>query len=621
MSVFSKKLVKQASQRHRSKIALPSRVITTNDFGFSLPIFAREVIPGDKWSIKINSFTRLAPMPVPTYGDFRQVNRCFYVRFSSVWKPWADYFANRPYYDDSGTPHTFNKVPTILNTQLVQMFTGLGQWTKESKTKFAYVVGTDFNSNLAPKCDFEIQDKIDGGNRRFQWNLTPLGRRLYTTLLNLGYKINFTNYFIGSGYQYDKTEFSLLPLLCYIRAYYDYYLPSKYTNTSSLRKYFEIIDWNDLVTQFTSLVQLFDDIAETLFANFDSDYFTSSWLTPYSPSSSGLNSQDSVKSEQGSAYGNATDGLDGTSTDVDITQELVSARIYIPDGEYAVLTQPQIDLLKRAYDYVIRNNLAGNRYFEQIFAKFGIKLPNVMTRRSEFIGQATSSIQTMDVTSLSGTEDNNLGSYAGKGYSVGQGKFEVDANDFGFVLIINNIIPSGGYVQGRNREVMHVERLQFFNPEFDAVGMQAIRKDELFAMTDTVRGSITLNNGSAWLPSQVFGFAPRYSEYNRPIDLLSGTFVLNSQNAEYQAYHSFRYFDISEHVPAENNLAFRQINPEYNGNNFNRIFYVNNDSVDHFICVFNIDAVAYRKKKSYIEQFDNLDGSDTVTTDPDCQLH
>lgn len=280
MSIFSKKLVKQAAKRNRSKIALPSRVITTNDFGFSLPIFAREVIPGDRWKINIKSFTRLAPMPVPTYGDFRQVNRCFYVRFSNVWKPWADYFANRPYYDDSGTPHTFNKVPTILNTQLVQMFTGLGQWTKDSVTKFAYVVGTDYNSTLVDKCDFEIQDKINGTNHRYQWNLTNLGRRLYTTLLNLGYKINFTNYFVGSGYQYDTTEFSLLPLLCYVRAYYDYYLPSKYTNTSSLRKYFEIIDWNDLVTQFTSLVQLFDDIANTLFANFDSDYFTSSWLTP-----------------------------------------------------------------------------------------------------------------------------------------------------------------------------------------------------------------------------------------------------------------------------------------------------------------------------------------------------
>ena len=90
MSVFSKKLVKQAAKRNRSKIALPSRVITTNDFGFSLPIFAREVIPGDKWKINIRSFTRLAPMPVPTYGDFRQVNRCFYVRFSNVWKPWND---------------------------------------------------------------------------------------------------------------------------------------------------------------------------------------------------------------------------------------------------------------------------------------------------------------------------------------------------------------------------------------------------------------------------------------------------------------------------------------------------------------------------------------------------
>ena len=618
MSIFSKKLVKQAAKRNRSKIALPSRVITTNDFGFSLPIFAREVIPGDKWIINIKSFTRLAPMPVPTYGDFRQVNRCFYVRFSNVWKPWNDFYAGRPYVDDQGISHEFANVPQCTNRDLVSVFSGTVR--PDTITDYAYVVGSDFTGHtLVSKCDFEVTLFANGSNHIVQYNFTNKGRRLYTLLLNLGYKLNFSSDFVSQSTKDDLTKFSLLPLFCYVRAYYDYYLPSKYTNTSPLRKYFEIIDWDSWLTT-PNFFKLFDDIANTLYANFDSDYFTSSWLSPYSPSGEPNNVM-FIQNPEGPRMLDLTNS-GGDMTTVTIGKNTPTADLRMSDDNVnPYLTQPQLDLLKAAYDFVIRNNLAGNRYFEQLFAKFGIKLPNVMTRRCEFIGQATSEIQTMDVTSMAGTETDNLGSYAGKGYSVGDGKFNLDANDFGFVIIINNIIPSGGYVQGRNREVMHLDRLQFFNPEFDCKGMQAIRKDELYAMDDTYRKASTNYNGLAWRPDGVFGYAPRYSEYNRPIDLLSGTFVLGSQNAEYQAYHSFRYFDCSEVPPAENNLAFRQINPEYNGNNFNRIFYVNDDSLDHFICVFNIDAVAYRKKKSYIEQFDNLDGSDVVSTDPDCQLH
>lgn len=618
MSIFTKKLVKQAAKRNRSKIALPSRVITTNDFGFSLPIFAREVIPGDRWKINIKSFTRLAPMPVPTYGDFRQVNRCFYVRFSNVWKPWNDFFAGRPYVDDQGVSHEFEHVPQCTNRDLVSVFTGTVK--PDAVNNYAYAVGSDFNGHsLVSKCDFEVSIFANQIHHIVQYNFTNKGRRLYTLLLNLGYKLNFSSDHIPGSTKDDLTLFSLLPLFCYVRAYYDYYLPSKYTNTSSLRKYFEIIDWDSWLT-IPNFFALFDDIANTLYANFDSDYFTSSWLSPYSPSGE-PNTATVISNPEGQRMLDLTNsGLDSTVVTIDKNTPIAGLR-KSDDNSVSYLTQPQLDLLKAAYDFVIRNNLAGNRYFEQIFAKFGIKLPNIMTRRCEFIGQATSEIQTMDVTSMAGTESDNLGSYAGKGYSVGDGKFSIDANDFGFVIIINNIIPSGGYVQGRNREIMHLDRLQFFNPEFDCKGMQAIRKDELYAMDDTYRKAATNYNGLAWRPDGVFGYAPRYSEYNRPIDLLSGTFVLGSQNAEYQAYHSFRYFDCTEVPPAENNLAFRQINPEYNGNNFNRIFYVNNDSVDHFICVFNIDAVAYRKKKSYIEQFDNLDGSDVVTTDPDCQLH
>ena len=59
---FSKKIVSVASDK-RNKIDLSSRVITSHDFGFCLPIFCRATIPGDKFKMNVSCFARMANMP------------------------------------------------------------------------------------------------------------------------------------------------------------------------------------------------------------------------------------------------------------------------------------------------------------------------------------------------------------------------------------------------------------------------------------------------------------------------------------------------------------------------------------------------------------------------------
>lgn len=579
-----------ARQGKREHIYLPSRVITTNDFGFCLPIFAREVIPGDQWHLDISSFLRLSPLSVPTYASIRQTVRAFYVRFSSVWLPWNDFYAGRPYVNN-GISYNFDTVPQIGNDIIVDFFSSNSQEITQGTPDFSALVRVSETDTVLKK--FRFKDDY---------------RRMYSLLLNLGYKLNWVTYSAKGQVIPDGTTFSLLPLLCYLRAYYDYYLPSRYTNTTTLRQIFDKVSYDA-----TDLQTILGYVRDTLYCNFDSDYFTASWLNPNTPLAQADSPQYSL-SDVSNPPSYVHPGQQQTPT-------LVPAQ----SARLLNLSQDSLNILKAAYDWVVRQGLAGQRYFEQIFAQYGIKLPNILTRRCEFLGSTTSTVMTQDVTSTASTQVGEtvtaLGDYAGKGHAASQGSnIKLDANDYGMIICIHNIIPDGGYVQGRNREVMHLNRYDFFQPEFDCVGMQAVRNDELFAMCDDGAEVTKVHQ-----PDGVFGFLPRYSEYRRPYDNLSGDFVIDSRNTGLSSYHSFRIFkptELADSFPS-NDLTFRQIQPNRDKElPFSRIFNLTDDSYDHFICVFNIDAKVFRYMRSFQTSYlENLDGNNVVSLDPDCQLH
>ena len=580
-----------ARQGKREHIHLPSRVVTTNDFGFCLPIFAREVIPGDQWHLDISSFLRLSPLSVPTYASIRQTVRAFYVRFSSVWLPWNDFYAGRPYVNN-GVSYNFDSVPSIGNDVIVDFFAANSEEITQGTPDFSALVRVSASDTVLKK--FRFKDDY---------------RRMYSLLLNLGYKLNWVTYSATGQVIPDGTSFSLLPLLCYLRAYYDYYLPSRYTNTTTLRQIFDKVSYDS-----DDLKTILGYVRDTLYCNFDSDYFTASWLNPNSPLTQGDTEQYAFPDASTS---NVAFVAGGTQQTPELYSQVLRAQAHI--------TQDSLNLLKAAYNWVVRQGLAGQRYFEQIFAQYGIKLPNILTRRCEFLGSTTSTVMTQDVTSTASTQVGDtvtaLGDYAGKGHAASQGSnIKLDANDYGMIICIHNIIPDGGYVQGRNREVMHLNRYDYFQPEFDCVGMQAVRNDELFAMCDDGAEITKVHQ-----PNGVFGFLPRYSEYRRPYDNLSGDFVIDSRNTGLSSYHSFRIFnptELSDSFPS-NDLTFRQIQPNRDKElPFSRIFNLTDDSYDHFICVFNIDAKVFRYMRTFQTSYlENLDGNNVVSLDPDCQLH
>lgn len=660
MSVFSTKRIKTAS-KDRSKINLSSHVITTNDFGFSMPVYAREVVPGDKWSINMRAFARLAPLPVPSLTSVKIVNRAYYVRFCNVWRDWQAFWEQRPSINSDGTTNIVSKVPTFSNADFVRILFNNQNVDDVANITVSTLQSTEFLRVYSKSWNYDDIKEVetpptsfDGSHTRTKYttedyyseqyknfdirikyvaskpsvagspaeqgyyvcvNFTPTGRRVLSVMRALGYNFNFT--------LADTTKMSLLPLLCYCRTFYDYILPSKYSNDLVFRSLF-VKTINDGQASLRTILKY---VIRGFFNFYENDYFTASWVNPYTPNGS---------ASTGGAYlSDFNRNVEGQSLDsnTSVFHPDYGSVIYTPDGDgvpttsLSYISKYALDSMQALYNWGTRRGLAGNKYFEAIFSTFGVKLPNVMTNRCEFLGSSTQIVQISDVMATAQTNNDggelgitNLGDYAGKGISApNPQRINFEANDYGYVIITSQIIPETGYTQGRSREVMHIDLLDYFDGAYDCMGMQAIRNDELYCdynnNTDYVAG-----DSYGGHPSSIFGFTPRYTEYKCGRDLLNGDFRINHLNTGLESYHTFRLFaPPSQDNPISNSLSFRQINPENNGSDFDRIFYVTDNIADHFIMEFDINAIAMRKMKSVQDSIE-IDGGQTINVDPDNNL-
>lgn len=642
MSIFSTKRIKTAS-KDRSKINLSSHVITTNDFGFSMPVYAREVVPGDQWSINLRAFARLAPLPVPSLTSVKIVNRAYYVRFRNVWRDWEAFWEQRPSIDSNGTPNNITKVPTFSNADFVRIFLGnnIGQFNPDSPegfqpetTEFVTAVKVDIPNGSSTE---EIKKKeaaynhldvplvflppigLGTGGGYSGYNFTSTGRRVLSVMRSLGYNFNWNTD--------DTTKMSLLPLLCYCRTFYDYILPSKYSNDLVFRSLF-VKTINDGQNSLRTILKY---VIQGFFNFYENDYFTASWTTPFLPDSKQQGSITGIVPD----YPKRTEGNTDNNTITDPTVSIfnpyggsqIRSGVDADNQSITYVSKYALDAMNALYNWGTRRGLAGNKYFEAIFSTFGVKLPNVMTNRCEFLGSSTQIVQISDVMATAQTNNDggesgitNLGDYAGKGISApNPQRINFEANDYGYVIITSQIIPETGYTQGRSRETMHIDLLDYFDGAYDCMGMQAIRNDELYSDYRNVFEYIA-GGSYGGHPSSIFGFVPRYTEYKCGRDLLNGDFRVPHLNTGLESYHTFRLFaPPSQDNPISNSLSFRQINPENNGSDFDRIFYVTDDVADHFIMEFDINVSVMRKMKSVQDSIE-IDGGQTITVDPDNNL-
>lgn len=145
----------------------------------------------------------------------------------------------------------------------------------------------------------------------------------------------------------------------------------------------------------------------------------------------------------------------------------------------------------------------GRRYIETILAFFGIRGKDATLQRPQFLSGGMQPVQIGEVAQTSeSTSSSPQGTLAGRAVSIGANNgFTFKADEHGWIIGILSVMPRTGYMQGLHRKFSRFDRLDYFWPQFENLGEQAILNKEVY------------NDTSDGLNDEVFGYIPRYAEY------------------------------------------------------------------------------------------------------------
>lgn len=186
-------------------------------------------------------------------------------------------------------------------------------------------------------------------------------------------------------------------------------------------------------------------------------------------------------------------------------------------------TSASINLFRLALQMQValeRDARGGTRYVESIKARFGVTAPDFRLQRPEYIGGghtmvSISAVPQTSATSADGT-DTPQGTLAATGSALASGHgFTYSATEHGYVIGLMNVRADINYQQGLRKLWSRRTRWDFFEPVFSGLGEQAILNKEIFV------------SGTA-VDEDVFGYQERFGEYRYFPSLITGLF--NSTN-------------------------------------------------------------------------------------------
>lgn len=629
MASYLDKVQVNSAITDNTKLDLGHQSITTMDFMQLNVATIHELVPGSKIDVKMESFARLNPLPVPTFGRASMRNRAFFVPFRTIFRGWNDMITDAVHVASdgySGSAGVLSSVPTVDMASLADAF-------KNS-------IGTSSTDAAMLYASTSTAYDVSWSGAGAYYNFTVKGRMAIKVLEQLGYKIDWD---AKSG----ECVLSAMPLLALVKIFTDWYYPQQYSNMATYDRLLALTNY-DVSTG--PLVLTSSDVASILtvcvWCQYDSDLLVSAWDNPNQPNAGNysdfklvnIDTARQVMYFNGTSYTASENGYVTNSSDsigntglgigradapfivptIANSTSSSNTRVATPISEYLLHS------LHALTDYMKRHQLAGSRAFDRYLARFGKALPAEKMNRSLYLGAAMQDIQigdvmsTADTISTVGSRGSQLGAYAGKGMSYGNGHFDFDTDEYGYFIILSSIVPATGYFQGIDPQVMRTTKLSFWTPEFDSLGSEPIGAVNVYMP----QRNGDMNTGSKY--DQVFGFVPRYATYKSPTcsDRLTGNFRLMSLNGgsalnASDAWHLMRTFDGSDDF--NSNWANVVHSPDFisgysDFGQYKRVFYdVSDDAPDNFTVIHNFEIAEYAPMKALYDSYEFEDKGKKVT--------
>lgn len=176
-------------------------------------------------------------------------------------------------------------------------------------------------------------------------------------------------------------------------------------------------------------------------------------------------------------------------------------------------------------------------------------------------------------------------------------------------MITYSIVPAASLYQGFDRNNLHINRMDFFQPEFDQLGCSAIAAGEVY-----VSKNASFAPDGAISYKRIFGFAPRLYEYKQKQDFVTGEFVSPSAFAGGDAWHLNREFDDESFDGNVDNLTHSlNFTRGTDAGIYDRIFQFTAPDKDKFYLVFHVAAETLAPCKSLYDTYDFEDAGRQIT--------
>lgn len=554
--------------------------LTTLDFG-QIGILAHEpCVPDDLMVYKANYFCRMAPLVKPTYGKFYFKTITAFCPYHMIAEDSDAFFAGRTQWQ--------GKTPNL-------------RWISfQSYWSFLYnyclIAGTATSYDVA---------YVDSSGVQKYMSFTDIGKVYVKMLTQLGYTIpeNIDLQPSSAWSAVSSKKLNVMPILAFAKVYNDWMSQSQRYNTSQLTSLLRSIKHNETVSGLYSsnaltpqgLLALLQDILLC----YETGYFTSAWCHPNSPLSAGGQGVANM-SVPGAQNAGESKFIENNTYGVLLQTATIPTSL-------SQISQRGLDFLQAFDNWVRRNNYAGSRTVQQIYARFGIKTSDFRSNFAEIISSSKTRVTVGDVTATASSNSEPLGDYAGKGIMSSGDGAKYKCSDYGMFLVLGYFTVAPMYPYGFDKEVLKTEPLDFYNPEFDGLGASAISFGEVFENPKVLK-----TDSDSTIFSNVYGFTERYNEYRFGKDQLTGDFRNFDNLGDMNVWHTARLLTSlrlngSMQAQSASMIYLSNINSE-----FNRIFSITNGSVDHFYLTCEFDFSGTKRPMLNLNQVPRLGEGDTT---------
>jgi hypothetical protein len=494
---------------HRSSFDLSSKKLFTAKVGEILPCYWQIAIPGNKYRISSDWFTRTVPVNTAAYTRIKEYYDFYAVPLRLISRALPQAFTQMTNYMTSAASSTANtsaltSVPNVslsIFNQFLQTANAGDQTNTRDDAGLPIVYGS---------C--KLLDLLGYGSLIATSNPAKAAiTKKYLGLDTLGDAVNPLVY-------QNSQIVNALPFLAYQKIYFDFFSNSQWEK--HLAYSYNVDYWSG-----TGQISLVTEMVKLRYANYPKDYFMGMLPSSQYGSVAVLPSQ---YSSHPSSYLVAPNPAGTGSVLVNTSGTTVALSSAGTGSNYPVSLNSDLSALSiRATEYLQRwkevVQFSSKDYSDQMAAQFGIKAPEYMGNHAHYIGGWSSVININEVVNTNLDTDSSQASIAGKGVSSNSGHtitYDCGA-EHQVIMCVYHAVPMLDWnLTGQAPQLTVTAITDFPQPAFDQLGMQAVP-------------ALNLQNNPGRAVSGSLGYNLRYWQWKSNIDTVHAGF---RAGAAYQSW-------------------------------------------------------------------------------------